>query len=161
MDSNEKKQQRLDELLEALKEWEYSVDGNPDGNTNNTGYACDPAYGAVPLKATYSNITLSSTGYSNTTVAANGPYTYTSGTGISSPSWSTATSGKLTLLGDDADLVINGVSLKQVLEERLNVLIPNPELEKEWNELKELGDRYRELEKDLQEKAKIWKALNK
>jgi hypothetical protein len=139
-----------EELERARAEWEYSLDGNPDGNTNNTGY---------PNLA--DTITLTSTNYSNTTVAANGPYTYTTATGISSPSWSTATSGKLTLLGDDADLVINGVSLKQVLEERLNVLIPNPELEKEWAQLKELGDKYREVEADLIEKAKIWKALNK
>jgi hypothetical protein len=65
------------------------------------------------------------------------------------------------LTGDNADLVINGVSILDILEKRLNVLIPNPALEKEWDQLKELGDRYRALEADIKEKAEIWARLNK
>jgi hypothetical protein len=59
------------------------------------------------------------------------------------------------------DLILDGVSLKQLLEERLNLLVPNPEIEQEWSELKELGDAYRKLEQDLIEKSRMWQALQK
>lgn len=71
-------------------------------------------------------------------------------------------SGKLDLRGDNADISVNGRSLMDAitaLEERLNILVPNPELESEWDELKQLGDRYRELEKKCKEKGEMWKKL--
>jgi hypothetical protein len=61
-----------------------------------------------------------------------------------------------------ADLVVGGKSLMKVLdgiEERLNILHPNPELEYRWDELKELRRQYIEMEKDLLEKEKIMKIL--
>ena len=75
---------------------------------------------------------------------------------------STNTSGKLQLNGDNADIEVNGVSLMSLideLKERLNWLTVNPELESEWDELRELGERYRELEKQCKEKAKVWEKL--
>ena len=45
------------------------------------------------------------------------------------------------------------------VEERLNILTPNPELEKEWDDLRKLGERYRKLEKKCKEKAEVWKKL--
>ena len=66
------------------------------------------------------------------------------------------------LHGDNADIRINGRSLMSAidaLEQRLNILVPNPELEKEWDELKQLGDLYRELEKKCKEKGEMWKKL--
>jgi len=71
-------------------------------------------------------------------------------------------SGTITLKGDDADIDINGKSLMktlEALEDRLNMMVPNPELEKEWDDLKKLGDRYRKLEKKCKEKAKMWNKL--
>ena len=71
-------------------------------------------------------------------------------------------SGKIQLTGDNADVEINGVSLKKTLDDinsRLNILQPNVKLEKEWQELKTLGDQYRALEKDLEEKSKMWQVL--
>jgi len=41
----------------------------------------------------------------------------------------------------------------------LNILRPNPELEKEWDQLRELGEQYRELEKKLQEQSDMWAKL--
>ena len=38
-------------------------------------------------------------------------------------------------------------------------MTPNPELEKEWDDLKKLGDRYRKLEKKCKEKAEVWNKL--
>jgi hypothetical protein len=66
--------------------------------------------------------------------------------------------------GEGADIDINGKSLLktlEALEERLNILVPNPELETEWAELKQLGDAYRKLEQDLIEKAAMWQVLQK
>jgi hypothetical protein len=60
------------------------------------------------------------------------------------------------------DIVIGGLSLMKTLDsinERLAILQPNTRLESEWAELKELGERYREMEQDLLEKAKVWGIL--
>jgi hypothetical protein len=76
----------------------------------------------------------------------------------------TVAAGRLDLKGDGADVVINDVSLNDTLkgiQERLNLLTPNPALESEWNELRELGERYRQLEADLLAKQKMWAALQK
>ena len=114
-----------------------------------------PGFGAVP--PTYSNVTITSTGATTAPI-------YTTATGIASPWASTSSTGKLNLDGDQADVVINGKSLVDTLlalEERLNILVPNTELEKEWAELKQLGDAYRKLEQDLTEKAAMWQVLQK
>lgn len=71
-------------------------------------------------------------------------------------------SGTMELRGDNADIVVNGRSLMDAidaLEQRLHILIPNPELEKEWDELRELGNRYRELERLCKEKGTMWAKL--
>jgi hypothetical protein len=60
------------------------------------------------------------------------------------------------------DIVIGGQSLMKTLDvinERLAILQPNTQLESEWEELKELGERYREMEQDLLEKARVWGIL--
>lgn len=62
------------------------------------------------------------------------------------------------------DITLKGKSLSQTLdkiEQRLAILHPNPELEDSWEQLKELGNQYRALEKDLIEKQKIWNILKK
>ena len=77
---------------------------------------------------------------------------------------STVMAGQLDLKGSDADININGVSLTKtlyMLQERLNILVPNTAMEKEWNELKELGDRYRKLSAEFEEKSRMWQALKK
>ena len=63
-----------------------------------------------------------------------------------------------------ADIDINGKSLMktfEAFEDRLNMMVPNPKLEKEWDQLKKLGDRYRKLEKQCQDKAAMWTKLKK
>jgi hypothetical protein len=74
----------------------------------------------------------------------------------------TTTSGVVDIRGENADLRVNGKSLLKTLEsieERLNMLTANSEMEAEWDELKELGDRYRELEQQCKEKSKMWAKL--
>jgi hypothetical protein len=45
------------------------------------------------------------------------------------------------------------------LQERLNWMQPATELEAEWDQLRELGDRYRELEQQCREKSQMWAKL--
>lgn len=71
-------------------------------------------------------------------------------------------SGKIILEGADADIEINGESLVATLrgiQERLNILQPNTKLEQEWDQLRALGEQYRQLEKQLEEKSRMWSAL--
>jgi hypothetical protein len=73
-------------------------------------------------------------------------------------------SGQINIKGEKADIRINGKSMNrwmEQVEQRLNILTVNPELEKEWDDLRRLGERYRKLEKKCQEKAKMWEALKK
>jgi len=112
--------------------------------------------GAIGSGYTYSNIP-------NITIS-NGAYTTTSAFGNvwGGSNLNVDRSGQLDLTGENADIKINGKSLMKViesLEQRLNILTPNKELEAEWDELRELGERYRELEKQCEEKAKMWAKL--
>ena len=101
-------------------------------------------------------------------IGGGGNYATNSTTGIGS--WSsqsapaTITAGTLELSGNKADVTINGVSLNETLktiQERLNILVPNSKFEKEWDELKKLGEQYRKLEAELEEKSRMWTALKK
>lgn len=73
-------------------------------------------------------------------------------------------SGQISLKGDNADIDINGVSLKDFMERvesRLGLLSPDSRLEQEWDELRELGDRYRELEKEIHDRMRTFDILKK
>lgn len=68
----------------------------------------------------------------------------------------------------EGDIKIKGKSLTDTLdriEQRLGILHPDEELEEIWTELKELGDRYRELIKnipeEITEKKSMWDILKK
>jgi len=98
-------------------------------------------------------------------------YTYASpntvpwiSTGTGTATLSVEQSGTIELRGENPDIKMNGKSMvtwMEKVEERLNILTPNPELEKEWDELRRLGQRYRALEKKCKEKAQMWEALKK
>ena len=155
---------------------------NIDWTNNLTTH---PSYGAIPplVQAfeanSIPNVTI---GASTISSGLSGGYTIgTGGTGTSSNTvYTTGTtgagsfrispdynavltaSGKMVLKGNGADIDINGKSLKdwmEKVEERLNILTPNPELEQEWDELRRLGERYRKLEKKCKEKAEVWNKL--
>lgn len=122
------------------------------------------SYSYYPSSGTYGNITLSTDpNYSVNAVGTNANWTVSS-------DWSDISvatqpsSGKLCLTGDNADIEINGQSLKQTLEainSRLGILTPNPELEKEFEELRELAERYKELEKKFLGQKKVFDILKK
>ena len=88
----------------------------------------------------------------------------TSNTIIAEPSLK---GNSLSVKGDanfEGEVTIKGKSLSDMFEkidERLAILHPNPELEDKWDELKELGKRYKELEQELLEKEKVWTILKK
>jgi hypothetical protein len=91
--------------------------------------------------------------------------TSTSGSVLNSTSAMSINSGaSLKLNGENADIDINGVSLKEFMkkvEGRLALLSPDIRLEAEWEELKALGDQYRALEKHILDKSKTWDILKK
>ena len=65
---------------------------------------------------------------------------------------------------DEGDIKVGDRSLKEFMdkvEERMNILHVNPELEDQWEELKKLGDEYRQLERELLEKNRMWETLKK
>jgi hypothetical protein len=64
----------------------------------------------------------------------------------------------------NGDVKIRGVSLDErlnVIEERLGILRPNHDLEGRWEKLKEIGEAYRTLEKEILEKEQVWDLLKK
>ena len=63
--------------------------------------------------------------------------------------------GELTVGGKNI-----GESLDRI-EKRLAILRPNAELEERWEKLRELGEEYRKLEKDILEKEHIYDILKK
>jgi len=103
--------------------------------------------------------------------SGSGGYTYTTtGTGASNP-WLTTNTidgyNTLSVKGNadfDSDITVKGRSLTEFMEsveQRLNILRPNPALEAEWDQLRELGEQYRELEQQLTEKSQMWNTLKK
>lgn len=109
--------------------------------------------------------TLSNLDLTTSSVSISQPWVTTSGTnGLTWANLSEPASGRITLQGPDADIEVNGESLMTMLhriEERLNILTPNKELEAEWDQLRELGEQYRALEKKLNEQSEMWDALKK
>ena len=129
-------------------------------NWGSTTGTSDPYYGAVGTIAggSYSP----NTGYTYTTNTTTSPWIVNNGS--TSPAVAVNPSGSIEIKGKDADIKINGKSMvtwMEAVEERLNILTPNPELEKDWDELRRLGERYRALEEKCKEKARMWAALKK
>ena len=114
----------------------------------------------------------------NANVSLTSPYTVTGAIGTSFPNsiytigpgttttapWFTSnpTGAKIQLDGKDADIKVNGWSLVDAvkrIEERLGLYQPNPELEKEWEELRALGEQYKKLEQHILDKQATWDRL--
>jgi hypothetical protein len=118
-----------------------------------------------PLDTIYGNLALST----GTTIAPAGSY-YTS-TGFGTVNFSnpitTTSNGTLELIGDDADIKINGESLMSVLQEIQNHLripaavVRDTKAEAEWAELQAAGERYESLLKQYKAKRQVWETLKK
>ena len=110
------------------------------------GYTVSPGYGVNPN--------------ANSTVA--GPFTFSAGPNTAPWFTQSPTSTKIRLEGEDADIMVNGYSLVDAInniQDRLNCLQINPKLEAEWDELRALGDQYRKLEKQILDKQATWDRL--
>jgi len=156
------------------------------GGFSDYNYGAIPSLATVDLsKRTTSSITISNTapsysisnsGISNHRASLGQSNTVWTTSGTGSINWNQSVvggvyhnpvmevnqGGQVSLKGDNADIDINGKSLvkwMQGMEERINWMQPNVELEKEWDDLKKLGDRYRKLEQKCKEKAEMWKKL--
>ena len=120
--------------------------------------------------ASIDTVTLSSLNYNNNTIIGGGyttagtlgPFTISNGGTNTQPWYTQSASSKIKLDGADADIEINGISLLKTMQEiqsRLNLLQPNTALESEWEELFELGKKYRALEQQIKEKQATWDRL--
>ena len=64
----------------------------------------------------------------------------------------------------DGDIIFDGVSLRDTLkgmQERLAIMVPNPKIEKEFEQLKSLRDQYEALAAECAEQLKSWDILKK
>jgi hypothetical protein len=118
----------------------------------------------VPETITLTNITSPYTFTGTPTSFPNAIWT-TTGTGTAAP-WITASpnssSARINLTGDEADIEVNGWSLVTAIksiEQRLDLFQPNPKLEAEWEQLRELGEQYRKLEQHIRDKQATWERL--
>ena len=129
-----------------------------------TTVAGSSGLGTVTIDAsTMASITLGSAGQVLTTGVNGASYTWADTISASNDLFPDTLDCK----GDasfSGDIKIKGVSLSDTLErleERLAILRPNAALEDRWDQLKELGKQYRELEKEILEKEQVWKILKK
>ena len=173
MDDTEEK--TLEEILAKLTDTITISSPSLENYTEAHGWS-DPHYGAVPPLTvsnidgningtTYSNISLTGSPYIGAGVNTAGHVWTTNGTG-SSPytinPYIMSQSGKVHISGENADLVIGEKSMRdwmERVEERLNILHPNEKLETEWEELRALGEQYRQLEQHIKDKQATWDRL--
>ena len=121
----------------------------------------DPYYGAIPPASV-----MSASGSYDLTNSVTWP---SNSIGVSpNNTWSDLSihtlnpSGKISLDGKDADIEINGESLCGMIrgiQERLNILCPDPDMEAEWDELREIREQYEAKLAEFKEKSRAWKAL--
>ena len=113
----------------------------------STGTSTVPGYGAIP--GTYSQPTL-------VTTTGTSPYVSIGDTNSRS---------SLRVTGDaefEGNIMVGGSNLTEILEkiqERLAIIQFSKELEAEFDELRILGDRYRELEAKIQDQKRVWDIL--
>jgi hypothetical protein len=120
-------------------------------------------------------ITLGSNHIAHGGVTLTSPFTFTTGPGTSGAGFcnnnysisgagspwmpQSPASTRISLTGEDADVEVNGWSLVDAvkrIEQRLGLFQPNPELEAEWAELRELAEQYRKLEQHIRDKQATW-----
>ena len=167
--------ERMKSVMQQIRGLNTAVQNvQPGPNTYEDWQSAGTFSNANSMPWTITNGGTGATG-SSTVYTTNSPYqnlTTITGTSVNSLIGSSATdynmkveqSGQIDIKGEKADIRINGKSMNkwmEQVEQRLNILTPNPELEKEWDDLRRLGERYRKLEKKCQEKAKMWAALKK
>ncbi len=142
----------MDHTQEELFSVDLSQDTVDFANvTIGSGSGINTTYTLSNLDLTASSISISQPWV--TTTNGTGGLTWAN---VSDPAMTVQESGRLQLKGKNADIEINGESLMDMIrgiEQRLNIMRPNQELEAEWDQLRELGEQYRNLEKKQQEQS--------
>lgn len=129
------------------------VDGHGDAYTYDVNL--------TDCSITAPTITISDLTYGQSIYANAGPSTITLTDDVWNSGWNRSNS-TLSLTGEDADIDINGVSLMETIrgiQDRLNILCPDPEMEAEWDDLREIRARYEAKLQECREKSRAWKAL--
>ena len=104
------------------------------------------------------SFTINSGSYAITTpTISNG--TITTGTTFTDNWTAGITLGGTTLTEEKVKVLDDIKEWMNEVDAKLAILKPNEELEEQWDELKELRNRYVELEAELTEKAKMWELL--
>lgn len=119
-----------------------------DNNVNHT---------SIPIDAQGDMVQTTATNWSTA-------FTGTNASSNTNDSNTTIQSTGIVINGEHGDIKLGNVSLKNFIEQvslRLNILTVNKELEKQWDELKVLGEAYRACEAECIEKAKVWAILSK
>ena len=153
MNDQKEYQSRLEEIL---AEWDLDKDLAPGTGYKSTisGLGED----TITISSTLDNMSITS------------PYTFANAIGTTTTTttapWTTfntaSGSTKIQLDGENADIRVNDWSLVDAvkrIEQRLGLYQPNPELEQEWAELRELGEQYRKLEQHIRDKQATWDRL--
>ena len=147
-------------IEEIMSEWDLD-----STLTSSTVYSS--AEDTISITAALDNMSSLSSPYTVTgAIGASFPNSIwtTAGTGTTTAPWLTSnpTGAKITLNGEGADVEVNGWSLVDAvkrIEERLGLYQPNPELEKEWEDLRALGEQYRKLEQYIKDKQATFDRL--
>lgn len=149
------KEDILEQLKQGLRHHHdyYTVDGRDDIQSLTTASVT-----TLDLSNITTGVSLGPTfNYPNITISNNG---------TTSAPWilqdNTKASAKITLNGEDADIEVNGESLCDMIrgiQDRLNILCPDPEMEQEWDELREIREQYEAKLAQCREKSRAWKAL--
>lgn len=136
-----------------------------NNNTITLGNEFDQTNMNTTLSSALSDIMLTTwgsggggSGNISESAGVNGTYTINADSGIN---WQAITPS--TKIHAD-EVVLKGKPLSQLIEkieERLGILHPNSELESHWDELRELRERYIQLEREILEKEEIMRVLNR
>jgi hypothetical protein len=145
-------------LEEILADWDLDKDQKSISMSTITLPAVDDTITiSSSLTSPYTYAGIGTTSFPNAVWTSSG--TNTAPWFTQSP---TGTSAKIQLNGEGADVEVNGWSLVDAvkrIEQRLDLFQPNPELESEWSELRELGEQYRQLEQQIKAKMGTWDRL--
>ena len=148
-------------IEEILAEWNLD-----DKLTQSTVYSSPQD--TITITDTLNNMSITSpytvTGAIGTTINTNFPNAIWAGSGATTAPWMTQnpTGAKISLNGESADIEVNGWSLVDAvkrIEQRLGLFQPNPELERDWEDLRELANEYRKLEQHIKDKQATFDRL--
>lgn len=136
--------------------------------TTQNSYSFSDDYDTVTLDGSSDiNLTIDADHYNNynfddfTITGSTSSYTIDTVTGWNTTPGIQVTQGNIQV-NHDGDIKLGDRSLKEFIddvEKRLNILRPSLELEEKWDELRKLGEQYRELEKNILQQQELMKVI--